>query len=144
MWAVLCVYSMAQSVYFVLFGNEEKAQGPLMAAITSSLCARWVRGRRLRGSWAPNRVCSENFCWSAGVRDCAVVHRVACGLNIKLCCISVPCFLFSNVPTILVVIPPNGRRSVHEDTKERGNQARRRKIFGGKQQCPARGTCDTI
>ncbi|CAD7700521.1 unnamed protein product [Ostreobium quekettii] len=40
MWAVLCVYSMAQSVYFVLFGNEEKAQGPLMAAITSSLCAR--------------------------------------------------------------------------------------------------------
>ncbi|GMH32303.1 hypothetical protein BSKO_00137 [Bryopsis sp. KO-2023] len=40
MWMVLSMYSAVQTIYFLLFGKEEKHSGPLLATVTCSLCSR--------------------------------------------------------------------------------------------------------
>lgn len=41
MWNMLGVYSALQTLYFILFGKEEKVGSPILATITYSLYARW-------------------------------------------------------------------------------------------------------
>lgn len=53
MWTALCICGVIHSVYFLLFGNREKAQGPLVATITSSLCARCVERSSLMWNYCP-------------------------------------------------------------------------------------------
>lgn len=49
MWSLLCAYSAVQTLYFLLFGKEKKAGGPILATITCSLCSR-MQEKYLKGA----------------------------------------------------------------------------------------------